>query len=187
MIDLTIAICTVSERANTFLPKIVEKLHLQAMLFDNVEILYLGDNRKRKTGTKRNDLANLAQGKYIVYVDDDDDVSGNYVSYLLNATKQNADCICFQAKYYENNKFKGIVNYSAEYKKDTNRKGIYERIPNHITAIKTSLVRDIGFKDINIGEDFDFAKRLKPHIKTQSVINAILYHYYYNTKTTLTK
>ena len=185
--ELTIAICTVTERVNSFMPVVVTKLHKQALLFKNVEILYLGDNKKRPTGTKRNDLANLAQGKYIVYVDDDDDISDNYVAYLIEAAKTGCDCLCFKAKYYVDGKYRGIVDYSLEHKKDSNYKGLYNRIPNHITAIKTELVRRVKFKDMFVGEDADFAVRLYPKLKNEAVINETLYFYNYNTKTTLTK
>ena len=187
MIDITIAICTVTERVDNFLPKIVTKLHTQALLYPNVEILYIGDNKKRPTGTKRNDLANIAQGKFIAYVDDDDDVSEDYVGFLSSAAKDDDDCICFRARYYENSKFRGIVDYSIAYEKDTNKKGLYERLPNHTTAIRTELIRKLKFKDIYIGEDSDLAKRLRPYLEKEAYVNAILYHYYYNTKTTLTK
>ena len=162
--DITIAICTVTERVQRFLPRIVEDLRLQARLYPNVEILYLGDNRKRKTGTKRNNLIDLAQGRYIAFVDDDDKVSDKYVSYMSAAAQQEADCICFKAKYYENDKYKSIVDYSINYNDET-KDGIYLRQPNHITAIRTDLARKIRFKDINIGEDFDYANRLKKHLR----------------------
>ena len=48
-----------------------------------VEHLSLCDNRKRSIGAKRQSLVDIAQGKYIAFCDDDDDISDDYVEETL--------------------------------------------------------------------------------------------------------
>jgi glycosyltransferase involved in cell wall biosynthesis len=57
------------------------------------------DNKSMELGAKRNAMIKLAQGQFIVFVDDDDDVSGDHIDTLLNAIQANrdADCITFNA------------------------------------------------------------------------------------------
>ena len=44
-----------------------------------VEVLVLTDNRKRSTGHKRQALLDMARGAYVTYIDDDDDISFDYI------------------------------------------------------------------------------------------------------------
>ena len=41
-------------------------------------------------------MIDLSHGEYVVMVDDDDEVSDDYVEQLLKASMSNADCICFK-------------------------------------------------------------------------------------------
>ena len=59
-----------------------------------VEILVLLDNRSKSISEKRNDLLQIARGKYIAFLDDDDAVSKDYMSKILTAIDENdVDCI----------------------------------------------------------------------------------------------
>jgi hypothetical protein len=74
MIDLSILVCGVHTRYDTFLPKIQKQLYdqyagLAVADQDRVEIIVLTDNKKQMLGTKRNVMVNMAQGKYVQFVD----------------------------------------------------------------------------------------------------------------------
>ena len=61
-----------------------------------IEILVLLDNRSKSISEKRNDLLQMARGKYIAFLDDDDAVSKDYMSKILKAIDENdVDCISF--------------------------------------------------------------------------------------------
>ena len=79
---LSILICTVPSRVGNFLPAAVTELQRQidSSGQGQVELIYLGDNKQRTVGRKRNDLLQLAQGEYVAFVDDDDRVAPNYIS-----------------------------------------------------------------------------------------------------------
>ncbi len=48
-----------------------------------VEILVLLDNRSKTISEKRNDLLQMARGKYVAFMDDDDAVSKDYRGKIL--------------------------------------------------------------------------------------------------------
>lgn len=153
---------------------------------DIVEVLVLTDNKEITTGSKRNKLLQKATGDYIVYIDDDDKVSANYISALLGKMQSNPDVIVFDAHRYHNGKFDRPVKYGIDYEKDFNTARFYYRIPNHLMCVKRELALQVPFKDVNFGEDSDYAKRLLPLLKKQERINEVLYEYWYDDKVTET-
>src|SRR5688572_23555139 len=84
MIDLSILVCSVHTRYDNFLLKIEKQLFDQYKALSEpdqhrVEIVVLTDNKMMMLGHKRNVMVELAQGKYIVFVDDDDRISDDYI------------------------------------------------------------------------------------------------------------
>ena len=59
-----------------------------------IEILMLTDNKKRTIGEKRESLKNVSNGKYFMFVDDDDDLLD--LEDLYNATCEDVDVITFK-------------------------------------------------------------------------------------------
>ena len=173
---LSILICTVPSRVRSFLPKIITSLEKQLPKKD-VEILYFGDNKMRSIGEKRNDLLRLAQGEYVVFVDDDDRVEPDYIPQILHAIQSNADVICFDVMCSIGGHGAKVVKYDAKFPMDRDCKEHYERLPNHIMCIKKELAIKVGFPDKSFAEDQDFAKRLRPLIKRQARIKKVLYWY----------
>jgi glycosyltransferase involved in cell wall biosynthesis len=91
---LSILTPTVPERAEK-LAILTEKLAKQIGDLP-VEHLVFSDNRRRSIGQKRQALLSAALGEYVAFVDDDDDVSDDYVGSILAATKTQPDCITFE-------------------------------------------------------------------------------------------
>lgn len=69
---LSILICSLHSRSHLLAEL---KAILQPQLTGDVELLIEIDNKEISTGAKRNILLNRAQGKYIVFIDDDDMVN----------------------------------------------------------------------------------------------------------------
>jgi len=177
---LSILICTVPSRVSDFLPKMINHLTKQAT--KGVEIIYLGDNRQRSVGQKRNDLLALAQGDYVTFVDDDDEVTDDYVVEILNAIRGKADVINFNLMCSVNGGEYKKVYYDASFRRDRDHPDRYERIPNHIMCVKRELALSVGFPLINVREDSDYAKRLRPLLRTQTFIEKVLYYYNFSHK-----
>lgn len=163
MIKLSILICSLHSRV-----KLLNRLQAQLrhQLTDEVEVIVETDSGEITTGSKRNILLGRATGEYCCFIDDDDLVSDTYVSRILEATKTNPDCVGFtgQITFASKNKSHDFV-HSFECKSWYFRNNIYYRYPNHLNPIRTALAREVGFKDITVGEDKDFSDRLRPLLK----------------------
>lgn len=189
---LSILICSVHTRRNTFLPIILNELYRQYDLLNEVEqndieIIVLQDNKKLMLGTKRNYMVDMAQGRYIVFVDDDDRVNPLYLKKLLQATYNQTDCITFKALVTINGSDVKECIYSIKFENDANFEDRYERIPNHICAIKREHALKVNYPAIPYGEDSGFSKEIKKYLETEHYIDEILYFYDYNSETTETQ
>lgn len=189
---ISILIPTVHNRRNTFLPRILDQVYSQ---YDKltleqqkeVEILVFMDNKTIMLGDKRNLMVEQAQGEYVVFVDDDDRVSSDYIKYILEATKENSDVIVFPVQVSINGEAPKLCYYSKDYSKDYNDNDNYYRLPNHICAVKRNIVETVLFPSIAYGEDSGYSKKLKSLLKTETKIDKILYSYDFNTETTETQ
>lgn len=192
MIDLSILVCSVHTRYDTFLPRIQKQLYeqLEGLSQEDqqrVEIIVLTDNKQIMLGAKRNHMVELAQGKYVQFVDDDDRISEDFISELLKATKSNADCIVFTAMVSMNGEDPVPCYYSKDNGADFNKKNAYYRIPNHICCVKKSVSIKSSFPNVLYGEDSGYSKVLLPYLKTEHKIDKVLYYYDYNSQTTETQ
>lgn len=179
---LSILICSVVNRGTTFLPKILEQFNNQLNIIDQneVEVLVLTDNKHMTVGDKRNKLIDMASGEYCVFVDDDDRVADDYIASLLEATNTGKDAIVFNSSVSLNGSAPKTCYYSITNKKNYDTDSAYYRLPNHITAIKTSIAKQVRFKTISFQEDNDYSLRLLPHIKSEYKIDKTLYFYDYD-------
>lgn len=192
-IKLSVLIPSVHTRRSTFLPKALEMIYGQYEQLSPeqqavVEILTLVDNKKMMLGAKRNTLIDIAQGEYIVFVDDDDRIEPDYLTQLLEAIEYSgADCIAFLASVSINGGKPRICRYSKDFGKDYNTPTEYHRIPNHICCVKKSVSLKSSFPNIKYQEDAGYSKVLLPHISSEYKINKVLYHYDFNEQTTETQ
>ncbi len=184
---LSILITTVEGREPLF-NSLVESIQRQIDdgYKSKVEILSLKDNKEITIGEKRNRLYEMANGKYAVQIDDDDEVSGSFVTAVIKALKYDVDCV----GYHEYGTGMGRPfrsDFSLRYKewKSSNGNdligGIFKhvRTPFHKTPIRTELAQSVKFNDLRFGEDHDWAKRIYPLLHTESYINEIMYFYRY--------
>jgi glycosyltransferase involved in cell wall biosynthesis len=176
---LSILIATVVERKEKF--NILYSF-LQKQLVNNVEILFESDNKEISIGKKRQNLLEKANGKWVVFIDDDDWVSDDYINSIVEALKENPDCVGF---YIECSGTKGktasVSNKWDDWK--NNIEGFdYIRTPYQKSPIKKEICLNISYKDMRFGEDYDFSKRLKESnlIKTEVFIPKVLYYYRYS-------
>ena len=178
---LSILICSLHSRKDK-LKRLTDILQPQVEKFKEAEFVIALDAGNVSIGQKRNMLIANCKGEYIAFVDDDDTVADNYVELLLQAMHANTDVIVFDALRYVDNVIDKPVKYGIEYPKDYHDNKFYYRMPNHLMCVKKELALQVPFKEINFGEDSDYAKRLLPLLKTQARIDRILYSYLYTSK-----
>ena len=188
-VKLSVLVCSVSERLKDF--SVIEKLCEQAKPFDDVEVLWLGDNRRMTTGEKRNTLVGISSGRYVCFVDDDDGIADDYIESIRTAADENSDVICFKALWVKDGAEASGADYSMEHEQDSSRRiGVgrveFTRLPSHICAIERGLVVATRFNDMSLGEDRDFSKRLRPLLKTETKIDKCLYFYNWTSEHSVT-
>jgi len=172
-IQLSILICSLENRTKS-LRKLLSILKPQRT--EEIEILVHTDRGQLTTGEKRNQLLENAVGEYIAFVDDDDEVSSNYIIKILKAIKSKPDCCGIQGIMSNANgrfPFVHSLKYKTWFKKGTK----YYRNPNHLSPVKRTLALQVGFADVTVGEDKDYSKRLLPLLKTEEFISETLYFY----------
>ena len=145
-----------------------------------IELLICTDNGETTTGDKRNHLKNAACGRYIVFIDDDDRISPNYLKFIFAGIKEGVDVITFKGFRYRDGVKDKLIHYSLNFERDTNNNAYYIRMPNHITPWKRELALQKDFPSRTSGEDSEWAKRMKGLAKTEYHINRILYYYMFN-------
>ena len=207
MIILSILIPSLHRRTG-MLKSLLNNLQSQIIACNasgKVEILVELDDGLINTGNKRNVLVNRAQGKYVVAIDDDDSVSLEYISSILEAAEQDCDAIVFAGTISVDgqNTKRWYISKDLPYVAAIKRNGqvwdkntgqiitipdwvqiaeneeVYLRYINHLVPVKREIALQVPFPNKTREEDFDYATELHKRalIKTEARIDKQLYHY----------
>jgi FkbM family methyltransferase len=156
----------------------------------NVEIIVNVDSGLKTVGLKRNEILDCAKGKYISYIDDDDLVSIDYITKILDKLKTNLyDGIGFYGMYYVSGQQTMIFNHANRNNGNYKEMEIQYRPLNHLNPVRTDIARKIRFPEKNYGEDSDYSDRLLESklITDEYVFDDIMYHYLFDPNTTETQ
>jgi len=146
---------------------------------DVVEVIACKDNKQLSIGAKRQRLYEMADAKFSVQVDDDDWLHNQYVKKVLFAIHAYPDCITYKEHCFIDGRIE-LSNFSLNYSDWASFKTgriKHARTPFFKTPIKTDLCLRTGVNDMRFGEDHDFAKRIKPILKTEVHIDEFMYIY----------
>jgi glycosyltransferase involved in cell wall biosynthesis len=180
---LSILICTIPKRKDLFDRLMLE---LRAQVGDEqIEILW--DDGEGTIGAKRQRLLERATGNYVAFIDDDDWISRDYIRSIMYGIESKPDAVGFMGWITTNGKYQTNFKISKDCEYKTTSEG-HERFNNHLSPVKRSIALQIGYKDMNYGEDYDYAVRLKESglIKTERFISKHLYFYRYVSRKTYT-
>ncbi len=183
---LSICICSIFTRAN-FLDRLLAVLRPQ--LSQRVELLLAIDAGQVSIGQKRQRLLEQARGEFVVFIDDDDLVSPDYVRQILTAIYRNptADAITYLSRRFCDGAFEANCSYSLRNASNEGSVVIdgfktYTRWPYHVTPIRRTIALQVGFTNQDFLEDTVFAQRLRPLLHSEEHIQAYLYEYWWRTK-----
>lgn len=151
-----------------------------------VQICSLCDDRQMSIGQKRNLLIQLATGKYVAFIDDDDMIHRDYLRVILRSLELDPDVVGIVGEITMRIPNRGTVKRrfyhtisNSVYR--TSQRG-YERPPNHLNPMKREIAARFEFVNKSFGEDTDWAMRIcKAKVLQSEVMNDnILYYYNYN-------
>lgn len=186
---LSVLICTLPEPfRDRKVNDLFKKLTYQAAN-KSVQILYLGDNKSMTVGEKRNHLMDIAKGERIIFVDDDDKISDNYINKLLEYCNLDYDCISIGVRMTEQGENEKIYDYTFKQNINKRENGIRiaGRIPNHLCLWRKSVALRVRFVDRNLGEDHIWAEQQLIKGYTFYDTKEILYHYDFDKHITQTR
>jgi hypothetical protein len=124
-----------------------------------------------------------ARGRYVIHIDDDDEIADDYVHRIRSALYATPDCVCFRVGRWKDGVRVGHAIHSLKYDRYGDHWGsdgekVYTRPPNHLCAIRTDIARLVGFRPVDM-EDIDWALRLRPLLRREVFIDDELYQYRY--------
>ncbi len=165
-----------------YLDRLLGILNRQRM--KELEVVTLKDKGDESIGQKRNKLLDVAQGDYLVFVDDDDTVAENYVAALLNALADKPDCVGFKIRRTIDGKHWGEQRNSLAYRTEVieryeDKTNYWGKRIGHLNPVRSDYARAIRFQPWNACEDSDYAERLQPLLKSEVFVDQYLYTYEY--------
>jgi glycosyltransferase involved in cell wall biosynthesis len=161
--DISILIPTMNSRKNLFDDVLREvKRQIQQTPEIKVEVLWESDNGELTLGAKRNVLVDRCSGKYHCFVDDDDVLAPYFLKTFVPMIQSGIDydCASFVGAHYVKGRFVKVFNHSLVYKDWFETPERYYRCPSPMNLLKTSIVKQVRYKDIRNTEDHEFSMRL---------------------------
>ena len=139
------------------------------------------DNKEKSIGVKRESLLQSAQGKYVSFIDDDDDITDAYVEDVWQMIQNNQHVMRLRGQ---------IANYTFTHSlaislsEPMAKEGVFVRPPNHLNPMMTDIAKFVHFQDATRGEDLDWTLRLaKSGFLTQEyTADPSRIHYIYNVR-----
>ena len=149
-----------------------------------VELLVLLDNRQQSTGRKRQALLDLAAGDFLACLDDDDFVSTDYVSSILEQARlvPAADVIAFnsEATLDSGNPFTvrtSITFENEQVRQEGGRWVDITRKPWHWCAWSRRLARRATFPDTCVDDDWAWVGQMLPMALVEARVDRVLHFY----------
>lgn len=149
----------------------------------SAEILVALDNRKRTIGHKCNDLIAAAAGEYLTFVDDDDDITDDYLHEILKALDQapGVDVVSFHVDCTLTSKDgrvqHAIVTPALSNPNEEFHDGVVLRKPMQVAVWRSELAKSSRWLDANYFADSHWAAKLWDEAKTERIIPKVLYYY----------
>jgi len=185
---LTIAIPTIEQRKE-FFNEFYNEVKKQSQPYgEQIEIIYLSDNKEISIGRKRQLLNQMAKGKYVVQWDDDDWIDEKAIDMIMEGIKSDCDVISYNifsdvpegSPVHSYNQYYSIkFDNHIDINHDT--KSVFFT-PTQKMVIKTEIAKSVKFFDIRFGEDSYYGRDIKALLKTEYYIDRFLYQYLNRTK-----
>lgn len=144
----------------------------------HTEVLVSIDGKAKTIGQKRNELLASAKGEYVVFIDDDDVISFDYLHLIFEGVNKGVDHIGIAMLFQPNNGAHKLVLCSKDYAWEE-KNNVYYRSAQHVCPIKASIAKSAVFQHTNFGEDKIYSEKINPLIQTEHLITTPIYFYKY--------
>lgn len=139
------------------------------------------DDTSCSIGVKRERMKALVNTPYMEYFDDDDLPGPNHIAKVFEGIEKGVDCCSLHGIITTDGANPKHFYHSIQYTEMFERDNVYYRPPNHINCIKTELAQQCVFPDWQRSEDSNFCFQLRDKglLKTEHVIDEVIYNYLY--------
>lgn len=176
---LTILIPTLPTRAH-FFDRLAAELLNQSR--DQYPVFFRSDHDTAcSIGVKRERMKGLVDTPYMAFFDDDDLPGPNYIARLFEGIAIGVDCCSLHGIITTDGQNPKHFYHSIAYTEMFERDNAYYRPVMHINCIKTELAKQCVFPDWQRSEDSNFCFQLRDKglLKTEHVIDEVIYNYLY--------
>lgn len=191
---LTVCIPSITTRISKGFQPLLDKLNNQVGDNKQVEIISIMDNKRMSVGRKRQALFQMARGKYVCQVDDDDDVEPDFISTVLNAITETSEDPPEVITYDQHCDMDGQImfvecdiNSTAVSEPRFNvlkNRIIIKRYPWHWCCWRNDIAKRGNFYDCNGIEDGLFPRQMKNIVTKQYNIPKVLLRYIFRSSGT---
>jgi hypothetical protein len=134
-------------------------------------------------GKKRQRLVEQAKGKYLCFLDDDEDIAPNYVETLVRLCHQDKDVVTFRS-FAKNDFYWSVIDMRlGNPNEEATPDRIVKRNAWHICPVKSEYAKLYPFEDTNYSEDWNWMEKVLTHCKTEAHTDQILHCYQHSAKT----
>lgn len=140
------------------------------------------DNREMSIGAKRQKLLEGAKGKYLAFVDDDDEITDAYVEDLRECIRGGFHTMRLYGRMKEYTFVHSLDVKLTDMMATRSSPPVFQRPPNHLNPMMADIARVIPFKNAVHGEDLDWTISLfkSNMLETQYTSDPSRIHYIYN-------
>jgi hypothetical protein len=137
------------------------------------------DNREMSIGNKRQKLLENANGKYLSFIDDDDDITDAYVEDVLQMIRGNWPVMRLRGKIAQYTFTHSLENRLTD---KMARGDVFLRPPNHLNPMLSDVAKLVRFKDATRGEDLEWTIRMARtgFLAREYQSDSFRIHYIYN-------
>ncbi len=154
-------------------PQIPEDASVEIIVHEEAAIVDGGPS----IGANRNAAIAESQGRYVCFIDDDDLVTEDYVDWILSALEEEPDVVGIKGHYIAGQNEPQEFIHSIQYTEWFTKGGVHYRCPNHLNPVKRELALQVPYEEINHGEDQKYSMALRPLLKTEKMIDKVIYKY----------
>ena len=164
----------------------LDKQIVRANATDDAVIIPYADDGTKTIGEKRNILLSMGikVALNVVFFDDDDYPGDTYIKHLMDGINGGFDCCSLRGVMLTDGEnpelFEHSIKYGAWATTDNHVK--YERYPNHLNCIKSSIAKLFKFPETNHGEDKAWSDAVHKSglIKSEYYTDDVIYVYQFN-------
>jgi hypothetical protein len=140
------------------------------------------DNKEMSIGMKRQKLLDSAKGKYLSFIDDDDDITDAYVEDLSECIKGGYHTMRLRGQMSQYPFVHSTEITMTSPMATMDEPPLFQRPPNHLNPMLSDVAKFVKFKDAVHGEDLDWTLSLyrSGFLHTEYRSDPSRTHYIYN-------